>query len=380
MTISEKPSRIPLFSLTLSVVLFRLGYAMYRSVFSNFAGDELGLGAEMVGFLESVREIPGLLAILGGFLCFYAAEHVLAGVFLLIAGLGLMGVSLGSSFWSLAPTIFVFSIGFHFFNPLFNTLSLRAAGEEKAKVLGEIAGFSAAGRILAGILVFLIVEPLGIRGVLVVGGFLILVGAIPMFLFCRVDDYLSQPPLGDKRIHLRRKHLPYYTITFLDSVRRNIVNIFSPFALVVLFNVDVKAITVLTIANHLVTAIAAPQIGKLIQRIGNRSSLMLDYFVSTLIFVGSALIPNLYFLAAFYLVGNVFFFGFRPALYTYVNSITDPEEVSSTLFTGLTMNHISGFIVPTLGGILWVSFGYHTTFAFGAVMTLVALLVSSRTV
>ncbi len=359
--------------------MFRLGYAIYRSVFSNFAGDELGLGAEAVGFLESVREIPGLLAVLGGTLCFYAAEHVLAGVFLLIAGLGLIGISLGSSYWSLVPAIFVFSIGFHFYNPLFNTLSLRAAGEEKAKVLGQIAGFSAVGRIAAGMLVFLIVDLLGIRGVLGVGGFLILAGAIPMFLLDRGTASSSRPLRSDKRIHLKKKHSLYYAITFLDSVRRNIVNIFAPFALVVLFNVDVKSITVLTIVNHLATAITAPQIGKLIQRIGSRRSLMLDYSVTTLIFAGSALIPNPYLLAVFYLVGNVLFFGFRTALFTYVSSIADPEEVSSTFFTGLTMNHISGFIVPTLGGVLWACFGYPATFAFGAVMTLVALLVSSRT-
>jgi len=182
---SKSENRTQLILAVTSVVMFRLGYEMYRSVFSNFAGGELGLGAEMVGLVESVREIPGLLAVFAGLLCFYAPEHILAGIFLLICGVGLMTVSMGTDFLTLAPAILVFSIGFHFYAPLFNALSLRVAGDEKAKVLGQIAGLSAAGRIVAGLTVFLIVGIVGIRGILVVGGLLIMVGAIPMFLFGR---------------------------------------------------------------------------------------------------------------------------------------------------------------------------------------------------
>lgn len=376
---SKSESRTQLLLLIASVVLFRLGYEMYRSVYSNFAGVELGLGAEIVGFVESLREIPGLLAVFAGVLCFYAPEHVLAGVFLLVCGVGLMSVSTGTSFLTLAPAILVFSIGFHFYAPLFNALSLRAAGDEKAKVLGQIAGLSAAGRIVAGLTVFLIVGIVGIRGVLVVGGLLILVGAIPMFLYGRKAPPENPSPQGTKRILLRRKYLLYYAIAFLDSVRRNILNIFSPFALVVIYNVDVRSIAALSLMNNLATAVASPQIGKYIGKIGCRRSLILDYSVTTLIFLGLAFVPNPYVIAALSLLGYVLFFGFRTAVFTYVDNLCGPEEVTRTLFTGQTFNHVSGFTIPALGGVLWASFGYRATFLFGAATALLAMLVSTRT-
>jgi len=117
---------------------------MYGSVYSNFVGGELRIGAEELGLIESIREVPGLLAVLGGILCAYAAEHVLAGICLLIAGLGFMSVSLASDLMTLIPAVLLWSLGFHFFSPLHYALSLESAGKKKARVLGEIAGFSAA--------------------------------------------------------------------------------------------------------------------------------------------------------------------------------------------------------------------------------------------
>jgi hypothetical protein len=376
---SKRGDRTQLYLAVTSVVLFRLGYEMYRSVFSNFAGGELGLGAEVVGLVESVREIPGLLAVFAGLLCFYAPEHILAGVFLLVCGVGLMSVSMGTNFWTLAPAILVFSVGFHFYTPLFNAISLRVAGEEKAKVLGQIAGLSAAGRIIAGLTVFLIVGTIGIRGVLVVGGFLIMVGAVPMFLFGRKGSSPSPSSQDGKRILLRREYSLYYAITFLDSVRRNILNVFSPFALVVIYGVDVRSIAMLSLMNHLATMVASPQIGKFIGRIGCRRSLILDYSASTLIFLGLAFIPNPYVIAALSLVGYVLFFAFRTAVFTYVDNLCGAGETVRTLYTGQTFNHISGFTIPALGGFLWASFGYTTTFLFGATTALLAVVVSMRT-
>jgi len=79
------------------------------------------------------------------------------------------------------------------------------------------------------------------------------------------------------------------------------------------------------------------------------------------------------------LLGYVLFFGFRTALFTYVDNLCAPEEVTRTLYTGQTFNHISGFTIPALGGVLWTSFGYPTTFLFGAATALLAMTVSTRT-
>src|SRR5256885_1823291 len=47
---------------TLLTFLFAFGFAVYSGVFQNFLRDELHASPLQLGQLESIREIPGLLA------------------------------------------------------------------------------------------------------------------------------------------------------------------------------------------------------------------------------------------------------------------------------------------------------------------------------
>lgn len=46
-----------------SSFLLNLAFGLYRSIFTNFAGQELGLSSTEFGWLEGIREIPGLLTV-----------------------------------------------------------------------------------------------------------------------------------------------------------------------------------------------------------------------------------------------------------------------------------------------------------------------------
>jgi hypothetical protein len=68
--------------------LFSFGFSIYLGVFQNFLRDVLQVGPLQLGTLESLREIPGFLtAIMTGTLVALAESRV-AGLGLLIAGLG----------------------------------------------------------------------------------------------------------------------------------------------------------------------------------------------------------------------------------------------------------------------------------------------------
>ncbi|MPN43217.1 hypothetical protein SDC9_190776 [bioreactor metagenome] len=64
---------------------------------------------------------------------------------------------------------------------------------------------------------------------------------------------------------------------------------------------------------------------------------------------------------------------------TYINKIAlKPEDVSPTLSMGTTVDHVLSMIVPWIGGIVWMRFGYEYVFLGGALIAMINLLATNR--
>ena len=87
--------------------LFYFGFAVYSGVFQNFLRDVMHAGPVKLGGLESVREIPGLLAALMAGTLVALAESRVAALGLLITGVGI-GLSGSMSGFGALTAITVF--------------------------------------------------------------------------------------------------------------------------------------------------------------------------------------------------------------------------------------------------------------------------------
>ena len=56
-----------------------------------------------------------------------------------------------------------------------------------------------------------------------------------------------------------------------------------------------------------------------------------------------------------------------------MNLADTPQELTSTLAMGVSVNHIASMTIPALAGAIWVAFGYQRVFLAAAAM---ALLIS----
>ena len=74
-----------LFMLTIALAL---GGQAWWTLYNNFAVDEVGINAFQNGALQSVREIPGFLALLVIYLLMIISEQKLAAISVLILGIG----------------------------------------------------------------------------------------------------------------------------------------------------------------------------------------------------------------------------------------------------------------------------------------------------
>jgi predicted MFS family arabinose efflux permease len=140
---------------------------------------------------------------------------------------------------------------------------------------------------------------------------------------------------------------------------------FALFTLVDIYKVDVQSITLLLIVNAVLNWFAAPKIGALIDRLGERPILTVAYGISALAFLAFAFIPQPAILAIVY-VAYITTGSAMMARNTYLKKIADPADVAPSIAMGVTMMHVAAVVIPITASILWQTFGYQMVFLFGA--------------
>lgn len=346
------------------------GLYAYMAIYNNFLVNDLHIGAQTLGFLESLREVPGFLTVAMAALTVRFRESRLAAFSLVLMGVGLAAISGAHSFLYLVTAGMVWSVGFHLFSPLSNGLVLAATERgQEGRALGWIGGIGSAGTLAGMLMVFAVVGSLKLRGTFIPAGICALIGAAAL-LFMRDTQVAPRT-----RIVFRKKYFIYYALALLDGSRRQIFMTFAVFLLIKIYRLDVQAVTALLIVNSLVTTLVTPLIGRLIDRYGERRLLALNYTFLIFLFASYALVHNLIVLCVLYCVDNAFF-AFSLGINSYLGRIAPPEDVTPSLVMGSTANHVAAVGVPVLGGLLWSALGYQVTFFAGAVTCVLSVLAS----
>jgi MFS family permease len=369
--------------LTLAVANFFLyfGFNVWQTVFNNFAVDELGVTATQIGFIQSVREIPGLLGFLLGFLVLWLSEMRVLGISVLLLGLGFVIIGGTQGFGILIVGTMVMSIGFHFFYPSNASIVLMGVGKEQApKVLGLLSSISALAAVVSTIMVAIFVEGVqagpinipawGYRTTFYVVGAVVIVGSVVALRNGRRYGHQLQK----RRVVFRRDYWLYYVLTFMMGSRRHIFTTFAIFFLVEGFGIDVRLVALLFLVNSLVNTFSSATFGVLVARFGERRMLTANFIGLVGVFLGYAWAPGLLVLCILFVLDNIFF-GFNIAVDSYFQKIArSSEEITSNVSMAQTINHISALVVPILGGILWEQISPSATFLAGVVIALISLV------
>jgi MFS family permease len=346
--------------------------SLQLGVNSNFVAQEMGLSGFEQGLLETVREMCGIvalgvLAILAGF-----PEPLVAAAMLALLGLGICGYAFVHDYVWLVLVSLVWSQGLHVWMPLPNSMALALAEPGRAgRRLGQVQAAGAAGAGL-GLVAALVLYLVGvkIRPLFIVAG----AAAILAAAACLGIPRAIKTP--GPRLVFRRKYGLFYLLNFLNGWRKQIFVAFAGFLLVRMYEADLATMLGLWIAIQAIGWLAAPPVGRLIDRIGERRTMVFYFACVTLFFIGYAVIQNKFVLYAVYIVNGAFAV-FSMALTTYVNRIAPPREHTPTLSMGVAMDHVAAVLMPLVGGLLWKFAGYQWTFFLGAgaaAMSVVAAL------
>lgn len=331
--------------------LFGFGFAVYNGVFQNYLRDVLNAGPLDLGRLESLREIPGLMAALMAGTLVALAESRVAALGLLICGLGILATGFISGYTPLIVVTVLWSIGFHIWTTVTSAITLALAkGREGGRHLGRMGAVGAAATISALGFAFALSKALP-KGLYLpsyaIAGVAILAAAL-------LASMLSHHAAGGERqrIVLRREYSLYYLLTFLEGCRRQIFSIFASFALILFYKQPVQDMLMLQLINAVLITLTAPRIGRIVDRLGERGPLTFYAIGLIVVFIGYATFESVGALKALFLIDNVLF-SFGIGFTTYLNRIVRPGELTPCLAMGTTMNHIAAVTVPFFGALLW---------------------------
>jgi predicted MFS family arabinose efflux permease len=370
-------------TLVVANFLLYFGFNLWQAIFNNFAVETLGVSADQIGIIQALRELPGLMGFVLGFLVLVLSERRIMGLSVLLLGLGLLVTGTADRLSILMVGTMVMSVGFHFFYPSNSSVVLMGVGKDEApKLLGRLGSVSAIAATVAMVLVWVLVEGLqvgplsipawGYRNLLYATGCVVTVGS-----FFALRNGRSKRPASlrpKRKVAFRREYWLYYLMTFLMGSRRHIFSTFAIFLLVDIHGINVRETATLLLVNSVINSYAAAQLGRLVARLGERKVLTFNFVGLIGVFLGYAYIPYLPILAVLFVLDNIFF-GFNLAVDSYFQKIArTPEEITSNISLAQTINHISALVVPVVGGILWAQIAPSATFLAGAAIAGVSLV------
>ena len=357
--------------LVVSGFLLQFGHQIWQATFNNFAVERIGIGPDALGWIQSVREIPGLLSIALAFLALILSEMRIIAASIVLLGIGILLTGQATTVPSLLVATLVMSFGFHFFGPASNgALMMAARPSEAPRVLGWMRTIAAGAGALGTIVILILVERIGYPSLFLTVGGILIVGGIVLFRLGSGGHTL--PPL--RKARFRRRYWVFYVLSFLAGSRRHILTTFAPFLLVKDFHVAVQVMSILYLANSLINTYAHQWIGRAIARFGERRMLTIAYVALIPIFLGYAYVPLLPILFALFAIDSVLF-SFNAGLKTYLQKIAvSREELTSNMAAEQAIGHIAAVVMPAFGGALWALLGSEAPFLIGVGIAAISVL------
>ncbi len=360
-----------LYVMTISMVF---SFSAWMSLLNNFVIEAASFDGSQIGILQSLREVPGFLAFTVVIAIMFIAQQRLAFISMITLGIGVLLTGFFPSVIGLYITTVIMSIGFHYLETLNQSLSLQWLSKDKAPIiLGKITAAKSFTSLLAFVLIYIMMKYYNVEYKYVYaffGGTTLIVGILAWYFFEHFKDDVVQ----EKKLVLKKEYWLFYVLTFFAGARRQIFIVFAGFLLVEKFGVDVHNMVALLFINSILNMYFAPKIGKFIVKVGERTTLKIEYIGLILVFVSYAFVNNIYIAFFLYVVDHLLF-SMAIALKTYFQKIADPKDIASASAVSFTINHIAAVFLPALLGIVWL-YSSSLVFIIGACIALMSFALS----
>ena len=375
------------------LVLSGIASGLYKGVQDNFLAEIVRIDAFGRGITEFFRELPGLFLVLFLAWMYRFSENRIfkIGVSLMaaaLAGLTVTGLMPGGFFPTMAgraAIIFLmvlYSCGEHIIMPVRASLSMNLARENKGGSALGVTGALGYGGSIAGFLIvsaaFVLLSRFGFAKL---SQFRIIYAAAALLMLCAILVSAAMKDDGVKvqrrRFYYDKKFHKFYMLEVFYGARKQVFITFAPYVLILNYGATTSVISLLLAISAACGFFASPLVGKLIDRVGYRAVMIGD----TLILIVVCLLYGFshrifpmhiafYVVCVNYILDSIITVA-SMASNVYVQDIADNnEEITATLSTGISVNHVISIIIALLGGLIWKLFGIELLFSLSAFLGL----------
>ena len=349
--------RRPTTLLFLMAAAMPVAFATWSALLNNFVIEVAGFDGSDIGWLHTVREIPGFLAVGVIAIIMVMHEQVLGLVSLLLLGVATALTAQFPTLGGILTITMLSSIGFHYYETVNQSLQLQWLDKLRApQMLGWLLAAGSGATLAAYVLIVLTWQAFDLSYNLVYmvsGG---VTACVAVFCLAAYPRFEAPNP-QTKRMVLRRRYWLYYALQFMAGARRQIFVVFAGFMMVERFGFEVHEVTALFLVNLVINMGAAPLLGRAVARYGERPALIFEYAGLALVFLAYGGIYlfgwGVVLAATLYVVDHVLF-SLALALKTYFQKIADPGDIAPTAAVAFTINHIAAVFLPAALGYLWL--------------------------
>ena len=384
--------------LLIAVALTALASGLSESVYGNFYKEVYDVTPTQRGIIEFPRELPGLICVVFISMFSFLGEirFAIIAQILSITGLILLGV-FTPPFTIMLIFLFINSMGMHLYMPIKDSIGLNIIGTENTgRKFGVVNSVRTGTAFVAGIIIFF-----GFRS----GFFNFSGGVIHLFLIAtvffalvvlillKIRKLIGDPAIntGKGRFLFRKEYKFYYILASLHGAHKQIAGVFGPWVLIDILLRQADTLAVLGMIGSFLGIFFIPLIGRMTDRFGVRRMMLAEGFSFVAVYVlygmvssgltsGSLLtvgIPVLVVYVLFIFDRMTMQLGMVRTL--YLRSIAvDKSEISPTLSTGMSLDHVISIVGAFFGGLAWSAWGPQFVFYIAAALSLGNVFVAMR--
>lgn len=388
---------LKIYFIIIALTAIALGFS--NDIISNYFKDAYDVSALHRGFLEFPRELPGVLLVfvIAGLSFLGDIRIAIVAQALSIVGLVVLGITT-PPFAMMIIFVFINSLGMHLYMPVADSIGMSLVDDQRriGKRMGQYKGAATGFGMVASLIVFVGFRA-GVFSFVRDTNWLFLLAALMLVavlvLYIVLDKRMDHPLIKRRssKILFRKEYKYYYTLVVMLGVQKQIMMVYGPWVLIDLLDKKADTIALLSMAGAFAGMFFIPALGRWLDRFGIRAMLFLDAlsFIGVYLLYGaisggfaSGMLPMAGWPVA--LVYLIFIFdkmsmqmGMVRTLYLRSIAVT-PEEVTSTLSLGLSLDHVVSIMAAVLGGIIWSTSGPQFIFYLAAALSLVNLYVAFK--
>lgn len=366
-----------------SIILWGVGTGCFAAALNNYLANVQAMDSVDRGWLEFFREFPGLMLVFILALLHKVSDWKVMRLGTAISIVGAALLLIPADKLAIVAFIMIWSTGEHLVLPIRSAVAMQVAKPDRAgRSLGYLASAMNFGAVAGSLLVaaifyigtgFFQQDEKTLFNVL----WILIIVLLSASLLSTFTKDAPQQPSRRPRLYFNRKFSKFYALELFYGARKQIFLTFAPYVLIREYNFSTAAMAFLLGLCAFINIFASPLIGKLTDRIGYRNVMIYDTVILFFVclaygFSGKLFAPEIaWWIVCCNFVLDAIISTSAMATSIYVKTLAkDQDEVTSTLTTGLSINHLIAITAAPLGGWVWVKFGVEYLFAFSAVMAI----------